>query len=161
MANPIHGGDWTKRVFRGRLWSKSFAHVLRTISSTGGIARVAVGSDMNVTTRAEGIRAKVHQYALNEAWSVVPLDELLQALDDNFYISWISCHLFGPGEMRLTEVLPEDAELFTDRSYRQNPSAIAEIYGWDDSEMVVVGPLDLVGALSMEDMAEVTEEFRA
>lgn len=63
--------------------------------------------------------------------------EALLAVSADTWVAWLTLHVFADTCV-LSEAWREDADLFNDPQYRQNPWAMAELYVWDASEMLVI-----------------------
>lgn len=146
-------GTSDKAEFRGNPRGRHIKLFLRMLSELP-ITRVAVGADLVATIDTEQLRDGLRIHATTHEWSVMCIHEFANYIADKTSFSWLSLHLFND-EAELVENVVEDSRLLNEISYRQNFKALAELYVWDDGEVLLIAPTDtmlpkFVGSLRLK-----------
>lgn len=141
-----------KVIYRGSPRGTEVKEFLGLLSQAQ-VKRVAVGRDVMATIDTDLLWSTLRANEFTSEWWVLPVDMLQASIDPRTSVSWLSVHCFEE-EVSITPNIAEDRLLFEEKTYRQNWNAVAELYVWNDGEILVIAPTSLelpnvVGSMRM------------
>ncbi len=133
-----------KKFITKEVWFAHLRPAMEEVHDRYGITHCAWGSDHEIVFL--DIDAELSQHAVNVIdgfWHILTWEDSLEILQHRAQIFWLSIHLFDSEPDTMPPNHHKVAELYNNLGYRQNPKAVAEVYGFDVTDVLLVAPDDM------------------